>query len=365
MSAYDDPAYWKHFAPSGQWSRIDCEDPRCVPAKDYLDFQVTLTGIVPRKTFRNGLEVWDDVFKLFSEITEADEPDEKARKELQWAAYNLETVTLMIESSMEQDTETEDPTFAKAVAEAKDVLHEHGIIYEGWTETHLFKVPKTGDWRSVPSETAAATLAELELMPADMKKAWLKKDPTRRLNTLANLWSMQEVFRSIAGSKLWHAIRILSLEHEFIFSTAVVCPVGTKRVPVRTVGTLANVAARIGMQVGLSHQSINNKAAEYDAVELRRRDGEAGAKGSLANESHRARRENAYAYLDAKASGYHHFDKLSRIQRISKAQKWAVDHDDGKIGPERLFQCRGALFKPGWFQDWNAGYGERILRATI
>ena len=176
---------------------------------------------------------------------------------------------------------------------------------------------------------------------------------------------MREVFRSIAGSKLWHAIRILSLEHEFMFSTAVVCPVGTKRVPVRTVGTLANVAARIGMQVGLSHQSINNKAAEYDALELRRRDGEAGAKGSLANEKNQARRENGYAFLDSKASKYLHFEKLSRAERIRKARIWAAAHDEGKIGRECLFQCRGVLFKPGWFENWNADYGERTLRARV
>ena len=175
MSAYDDPAYWKHFAPTGQWSRIDCTVPRCVPPEDYLELQEMLRGIVPCKTFRDGLEVWEDVFKLFSEITEADEPDENARKELQWAAYNLDTVTHLIESSMEQDLETEDPTFAKAVAEAKDVLQEHGIIYEGWTETQLFRDPETGHWRSVPTERAAAIAAELELMPADMKKAWLER----------------------------------------------------------------------------------------------------------------------------------------------------------------------------------------------
>jgi hypothetical protein len=365
MSGFADPAYWRHFAPSGRWSSIDCTVPRCVPPEDYLELQEMLRGIVPRTTFRDGLEVWEGVFKLFSEITDADEPDEKARQELQWAARNLETVTHLIEATMAQEAGSEDPPFAEAVAEAVNVLKDNGMIYEGWTDTHLFKDLGTGGWRSVPSEKAAAIAEELELMPADRKKAWLDEDPRRRLNTLANLWSMKEVFRSIAGSKLWHAIRILGLEHEFMFATAVICPVGMKRVPVRAVNTLVDVVARIAVQIGLSHQSINKKAAEYDAVELRRRDEKAGAKGSLANEKNRARRERAYAYLDARASKVSHFVKLNLAERIGKAQKWAADHDEGQVGPDCLFRCRGALFRPSWFEDWNAGYGERVLRARV
>ena len=352
MSAYDDPAYWKHFAPSGQWSRIDCADPRCVPPEEYLEFQEALRDIVPCTTFSHGLEKWEDVFKISNEITDADEPNEKARQELQWAAYNLGAVTHLIEAAMEEETGTEDPPFAKAVAEAKDVLQDNGIIYESWTETYLFKDPETGNWRSVPSERAAAIAAELARMPADKKKAWLDEDPCHRSRTLANLWSMNEVFRSIAGSKLWHAMRILSLEHEFRFFMAGANLKGKKRVSARKVLKIADLAARIGMQIGLSHQSINKKAAELLALELWKRDIDSGAMGDRASDKNRARRDGAHLYLGGMASRDPVFWQLSEDERTMKAMKWAKDRDKGQERAEQLFHRKGKLYSKDWFRKW-------------
>ena len=342
MSSFSDPRYWKHFASAGIWSQVDATDERSIPAGDRAIVRWLLEAIVPKATYRDGLER-QEAHLLSPEINETHEPDPERRKELKYAANQLDVLNVLLsDEDKDFDGLSGDPV-ADAISSAVGVLKENGIAYSGWRKTYLWQRPSTGQWQSLSPRNAAVIMRVRDATPTRDKKAWREKYPWRRHKPLWQLWSVDGAFRAKALTPFWHALRILSLENDL---RAAERDLGLKQraaISTRSAKQAFDVAAKIGVQIGLSHQSINKKAAEYDAVEKRRRDIISGDKGRLGGAARTRRKQAAYAYLDGKASAEPDFHRLSPMERITMAMKWADLHDTRQKTPaDRLFQHRAS-----------------------
>ncbi|MBA3324022.1 MAG: hypothetical protein H0T41_01640 [Rhodobacteraceae bacterium] len=340
MSYLCDPSYWRNHAPLGRWSMIDCEDERSVPSADYHELQLLLEEVVPRKTLRDGLEQ-ADVFYTHREIDETVVPDAQARNELKWAAQNLEVLNNLVGDESETGRNPNLGPLDRAIDTAVELLKGRGIRYEGWNETFLYLDPKSGELRWIRSAWGASLQRHYNELPTHEKREWQVKYPWRSCKSISHWWTWKDGFRVLTYSSFWHALRISCL-HDSLKP--------------RVMDAEAQKVALIGLEIGKSQQAISKKAAEYDAIKLRDRDGKARDKGALASPFNRARKSNAYAYLEKHASEYLDFCKLTNEDCCKKAKKWAVDHDQAKEPAQRLFHQKGRLLSPGWFQDWLTEY---------
>lgn len=341
---FDNRDFWQ-IMPDHRW-----------PEPDLRDLLSRLKLVVPKRTYGDGVETYEDFIKYFH----AEAPDEYE------AAFLLHQVQGLLERLVHTGDQSYPSPFEYAVVRATEALQAHGIEYRGLRKTYLVWLRKQERYFQETEDV------RLELYAARKKDLGDKFDPRMfawdnnfvddtsagepiptppgevpgydhwmsAYGFRAGLLSLRVLFeagRIEPHTSLWHAVHILQNYETFVecYCDLEGRPI-TERFPQQSFGMQVLSAAQIGIYIGKSLDALEKKHLEHEALaslKTKQMRAKAGGQKSASNRVERV--EALMCAIEALGDLY---PRVSEAALIMDASKNAVLQD-----PDLLRQGKGLV----------------------
>lgn len=338
---------WRYHAKRGEYHKI--EEPLFWEKAEKAAYLAHLKSVVPVRLYGDGVETFVDHINYW----EAETID------LYCAASHLESLELRdVDVSKRHDVFDPRP-LEPATQLAKSVLRRFGIDYSGMRETFVFWSKSRHRYVQIDQKLRAKLFAKgqltlgfrfIDLHFDDLDESlsdlpergtdpigegmyrrevmWKRKYPWR--GGSINLYQLFRTRRLEPYTPIWHALNIL-WQYDFFVSTLdeFIWDRFEDSDEVRRQRDDWNpeimLAAKTGLEIGISTDAIRKKDAEYKAVELEKaKRARTAASGQKSSRNRAKRIEALMVEIEALSS---HFPDFDETVIVSQAARNAVDRD--------------------------------------